>query len=315
MLKISIVTPTFYRHLEIPDYLKSIQEQIESPYEIILVDGAPLDEKNTEDWIYSFCAQSSLPIHYFRQTGGTAIQRNYGITKSSGDIVLFLDDDVRIAPNFIRTIRLLFEQDSNKKIGGITGYRENCYFDMTKNTRWKWYKRLRLLKEFTPGKYDYQTGYPINNSGMRSFTGVREVDFMTTACTAYRSNILKNEVMFDPFFEGYGILEDAHLALNVKSRGYVLLQSGDAKCIELSAKSGRTNRKIIGERTVVNYYYVFKSIAGPLSFLQKFRFLRYQLFELLRAFLDILRFKNYESIEYFQGKVKGMIKIVFFSLK
>ncbi len=315
MLKVSIVTPTFYRHLEIPDYLKSIQEQIESPYEIILVDGAPLDEKNTEDWIYSFCAQSSLPIHYFRQTGGTAIQRNYGITKSSGDIVLFLDDDVRIAPNFIRTIRLLFEQDSNKKIGGITGYRENCYFDMTKNTRWKWYKRLRLLKEFTPGKYDYQTGYPINNSGMRSFTGVREVDFMTTACTAYRSNILKNEVMFDPFFEGYGILEDAHLALNVKSRGYVLLQSGDAKCIELSTKSGRTNRKIIGERTVVNYYYVFKSIAGPLSFLQKFRFLRYQLFELLRAFLDILRFKNYESIEYFQGKVKGMIKIVFFSLK
>ena len=315
MLKISIVTPTFYRHLEIPDYLKSIQEQLETPFEIILVDGAPLDEKNTENWIKSYCTQTSLPIHYYRQTGGTAVQRNYGITKSSGDIILFLDDDVRIAPVFIRTIRLIFELDIEKKIGGITGYRENCYFDMTKNTRWKWYKRLRLLKEFTPGKYDYQTGYPINNSGMRPFSGVREVDFMTTACTAYRSNILKNEVMFDPFFEGYGILEDAHLALNVKSRGYILLQSGDAKCIELSAKSGRTNRKIIGERTVVNYYYVFKSIAGPLNFLQKFRFLRYQLFELLRAFLDIFRFKNYVSIEYFQGKVKGIIKIVFFRIK
>jgi glycosyltransferase involved in cell wall biosynthesis len=315
MLRVSIVTPTFYRHLEIPDYLKSIQEQFETPLEIIIIDGAPLDEKNTENLIKSYCKESSLPIQYYRKTGGTAIQRNFGITKCIGDIILFLDDDVRIFPNFIRTIRLIFEQDVERKIGGITGYRENCYFDMTKNTRWIWYKRLRLLKEFTPGKYDYQTGYPINNNGMHPFSGIREVDFMTTACTAYRSNILKKVVNFDPFFVGYGILEDAHLALTIKSKGYILLQSGDAKCIELSAKSGRTNRKIIGERTVVNYYYVFNSIAGPLSFIQKFRFFRYQLFELFRAFLDIIRFRNYDSIEYFHGKINGIIKVIGFKFK
>lgn len=309
-MKVSIVTPTYFRFNELPDYFKSIETQITLPYEVVLVDGAPEGENRSEEIIKNYQKQSKLTIKYYRKTGGTAIQRNYGIDQSSGDIILFMDDDVRISNTFIEEIKKPFENDPNKKLGGVTGYRENCYFDMTKNTRWQWYRKLGLLTEYTPGKYDYRTGYPINNNGQAPFAGTRDVDFMTTACTAYRASILKNEVQFDPFFIGYGILEDAHLALSVKKKGYTLLQNGDAKCIELSSSSGRSNRKVIGERTVVNYYYVFKSICGPLTANQKLRFFRYQAFEFFRAFIDILRFRNQASLDYFIGKFKGFTKII-----
>lgn len=310
MLKVSVITPTFYRQDEIPGYLYSLANQSYKPFEIILVDGAPISEQRTELLIANFVRENNLPIKYFRHEGGTAIQRNYGISKSNGDLILFVDDDVRLAIDFIEKLANLFEVDFERKIGGITGYRENCYFDMSKSSRWRWYKRLKLLKEFTPGKYDFETGYPINNNGMHPFTGVREVDFMTTACTAYRSEILKDEVSFDPFFVGYGILEDAHLALNIKKRGYNLLQCGDAKAIELTAPTGRTNKKTIGERTVINYYYVFNSICGPLTTSQKVRFFNYQLFEMARAFADIIRFTNKTSWHYFQGKIIGIVKLL-----
>ena len=82
MLNVSVVTPTFFRHNEIPDYLKSLTLQTSKLFEIILVDGAPISEKRTEVLISEFIRESNLPIKYFRQEGGTAIQRNYGVSKS-----------------------------------------------------------------------------------------------------------------------------------------------------------------------------------------------------------------------------------------
>ena len=40
---------------------------------------------------------------------------------------------------------------------------------------------------------------------------------------------------------------------------------------------------------VVNYYYVFRDVAGPLRFGQKARFWRYQAFELFRMIASGLR--------------------------
>jgi len=315
MLKVSIVTPTYYRHLELPDYLKCIENQTYKPYEIILVDGADPGENRTETLVQSVISSFPNPMNYYRRQGGTAIQRNFGIDFASGDILLFVDDDVRLNPNFIAEICTHFEKDLDKRIGGITGFRKDRYLNMSTNNRWIWYRRLRLLTIFEPGKYDYKTGYPINNNAQAEFNGVREVDFMTTACTAYRGEVFQNNFRFDPFFVGYGILEDAHLSLRIKQKGFNLLQCGDATCVELKSKTGRTDMKIIGERTVTNYYYVFKTICGNLTLTQKMRFFRFQAFELFRAASDIIRFRNNKAIRFFQGKVYGIYKVMNTGLK
>ncbi|WP_445710022.1 glycosyltransferase family 2 protein [Flavobacterium sp.] len=309
-MKVSIVTPTFYRFKELPDYFNSIEKQEYLPFEIILVDGAPNEEIRSEEYINDYLTRSNLNIRYFRYGGGTAIQRNYGIDKAEGDLVLFLDDDVRIDENFISSIIDVFNKDTKGLIGGVTGYRKNVYFDMSKNKRWKLYKSLNFFTIYSPGKYDYKTGYPINNNGQPPFSGVREVDFMTTACTMYRNSILQ-QIQFDHFFIGFGVLEDAHLALKIKKEGYKLFQCGDAKAIELSSPSGRSSSRIVGERTAINYYYVFKDICKPLTLKMKFRFIIFQIFELFRAFIDVFRFRNKNTLNYLIGKGIGVSKVIF----
>ena len=109
------------------------------------------------------------------------------------------------------------------------------------------------------------------------FVGTKSVDFMSTTSGVWRREVIDSGIKFDKFFVGYGILEDAHFSLRAK-RNWKLLQCGDAMCTDLVGVGGRSGSWIIGYRSVINYYYVFSDICGPLTKIQKFRFFRFQVF-------------------------------------
>ncbi len=309
-MQISVVTPTYYRYKEVPGLLESLARQTNLPNEIILVDGAPLQEKRTEEWVKTNKDIFPFKIKYYRKTGGTAIQRNYGIDKVNGQLIAFIDDDVRLAPDFFKHIVSYFNKDTLNQIGGITGYKTSHSFNMENRARWRWYRRLRLLSTFTPSAYDRKTGYPINAGAQPFFEGVREVDIMTSACTVYRKEIF-TELNFHPFFRDYGMLEDNHLALKCKKAGYKNLQCGDAHCEELNATSGRSNSFIIGQKTCLNYYFVFNDIEGPLSLKQKLRFFSFQFFELFRFGFAALKHPEKKRLNYLLGKSSGIYIALF----
>jgi GT2 family glycosyltransferase len=229
--------------------------------------------------------QSSLPYEcrYFRHPGGTAIQRNYGIDRARGKFIAFVDDDIRLHPGFFDALLRAFAEDAEGKVGGIVGYRSTDHFRAENAKRWRWYRRLGLLTTFEPGRYDFESGYPINQNMQPPFHGTRPVDFMTTSCALWRREVFGGGLRFDEFFRDFGVLEDAHLSLTAGQK-WKLLQCGDATCDHLHASGGRTNRKRIGYKSVVNYYYVFSSIAGPLRLAQRWRFWQFQVFELFRIF-------------------------------
>jgi glycosyltransferase involved in cell wall biosynthesis len=303
-LQISVVTPTFYRPAECLELLENLSQQRLLPVEVILVDGAPPAETGTEKAVADVSANYPFEVRYLRKTGGTAIQRNYGIDAAQGDFVALIDDDVRLDKDFFRVIINSFAKDNSKKIGGIVGFRRDRYFTLESATRWKWYKKLGLLKVFEPGRYDYDCGYPINNYLQPPFTGTRRVDFMTTACAVWRREVFADGLRFHPFFQDYGVLEDAHFSLRA-GRNWQLLQSGDATCRELSSPNGRVDRRRIGYKCVVNYYFVFQDIVRPLSAARKFRFWRYQIFELFRIASSGLRRRRRDDWQEFMGRIEG----------
>ncbi len=303
--KISVVTPTLKRPNEVLGLLDTLKEQNYLPFELILVDGAADDERRTEAVVLPIINNFPFRVRYFRHSGGTAIQRNYGIDRAEGELIAFVDDDVRLFPDFFENIVSVFKNDLKKEIGGITGYKDNLHFKLGERKRWIWYKRLGLLSTYQPGTYDFKTGYPINTNMHPPFSGTRKVDFMTSACTVYRKEVTDSGLRFDMFFRDYGMLEDAHFALRAGKK-WKLLQNGDAKCHELVSPGGRENRKKIGFKAVVNYYYVFKSIVGPLNFIQKFRFFRYQLFELFRIFYGWVRYRQSKYLDELIGRFNGL---------
>lgn len=307
-LSISVVTPTFRRPTEVLDLLENLSEQTLLPREIILVDGAPPDENETQKAVEKVIENYPFTIRYIREQGGTAIQRNYGINLAKGEYVALIDDDVRLDKNFLIEIFNIFEKDEEKKVGGIVGYRTNMHFQASSVERWRWYKRLKLLKTFEPGRYDFQCGYPINNNMQPPFEGVRPVDFMTTACAVWRREVFDSGLRFDIFFKDYGVLEDAHFSLRA-GKTWELLQCGDAHCIELNSPNGRTSSRKIGYKCVVNYYYVFRDIAEPLSLGHKFRFWRYQAFEVFRIGSSALRRRRWSDVQDAIGRIEGVLAV------
>lgn len=306
---VSIVTPTFCRPMEVMGLLENISGQSVLPVEVILIDGAPTGEDSTEKVVGSIKERYPFEVNYLRRKGGTAIQRNHGIYAARGHFVAFVDDDVRLEGNFLKRILDVFGEDPKQKIGGVVGYRTNEYFDRNDSERWRWYKRLRLLSVYEPGRYDFECGYPINNSMQPPFSGTRPVDFMTTACAVWRKEVFDSGLRFHTFFTDYGVLEDAHFSLKAGSR-WTLLQSGDAHCKELHSPNGRPDRRRIGYKCVVNYYFVFRDIVGPLSLSRKIRFWRYQAFEFFRIAASAVRRQNWDDVLDLRGRIDGLLRIV-----
>lgn len=306
---ISVVTPTFRRPNEVAGLLENLSRQMLLPAEVILVDGAPPEERATEEVVSRLMDSLPFRCRYIRHPRGTAIQRNAGIENSTGAFVAFIDDDVRLEPGFLKSIAAVFGGDKENKVGGVVGYRTNQHFDSTSAKRWRWYRRLGLLTTFEPGRYDFQSGYPINANMQPPFTGVREVDFMTTACAVWRREVFGSGLRFDPFFRDYGVLEDAHFALRA-GRHWQLLQCGDAQCAELSSPNGRVDRRKIGYKCVVNYYYVFQDIVKPLTLKNKARFWRYQGFELFRMASSAIRRQRRDDLSELMGRLEGFYSVL-----
>lgn len=308
---ISVVTPTYRRPKEVVELLENLSKQSVLPSEVIIVDGAPAEETETELEVVRIAGSFPFRVSYMRHGGGTAIQRNVGIDAAHGSLVALFDDDVRLQPDFLETMRRVFADDKKSEVGGLVGYRTNCHFHPEESQRWRWYKRLRLLTVYEPGRYDYACGYPINNSMQSQFSGTRPVDFMTTACAVWRREVFDSGLRFDPFFCDYGVLEDAHLSLKAGQK-WKLLQCGDAFCEELHSPNGRVDRRKIGFKSVVNYYFVFNDIAGPLRLSQKFRFWRFQAFEFFRIGVSAFRRRRWDDVSDLRGRLDGIYHLVVF---
>lgn len=305
---ISVVTPTFRRPAEVAGLLDNLSRQTLLPAEVILVDGAPAEETATAETLARWAEKLPFACRYLRHERGTAIQRNAGIAEAAGRFIAFIDDDVRLDERFFETLVAAFQRDEAGRVGGIVGYRTNQHFNLNERQRWRWYRRLRLLSTYEPGRYDFQNGYPINANMQPPFSGTRKVDFMTTACAMWRREVFDSGLRFDPFFSNYGVLEDAHFSLRA-GRGWELWQCGDARCEELHAAGGRVDRRSIGYKSVVNYYYVFQDVVRPLTWRHQLRFWRYQLFEMLRIASSAIRRRRFSDVMELRGRLEGMLTV------
>lgn len=303
---ISILTPTYRRPAEIAGLLQNLRSQTVPPSECIIVDGAPEEEKETERVVRSM--QPDLPFRctYVRHGGGTAIQRNVALDLACCTFFAFIDDDIRLDPDYFQRIMEVYERDAERVIGGVAGYIRNQHLDPEKSPRWRWYRRLRLFQTYEPGRYDYATGYPINRYLQAPHNGIREIDFMGANCGVWRSEVFAGGLRFDRFFSDYGVMEDAHLALRAR-RKWKLLECGRARCVHLRASGGRATARKLAWKTAVNYRYVFMDIAPQRTLAQEFRFWRVQFFDLFRMAVHAARSGNRDDWQGVIGKACGIV--------
>lgn len=94
---VSVLIPTLSRYSYLTVLIPQLEAQTIKPKEIIVVDQTPANQRQK---IALTDPQISLMVIYMDQPGQSSA-RNLGLNSSSGDYILFLDDDTEIPQNLI----------------------------------------------------------------------------------------------------------------------------------------------------------------------------------------------------------------------
>jgi glycosyltransferase involved in cell wall biosynthesis len=116
-MNVSVIIPTHNRNVSLNKAINSIFGQTVFPKEIIVVDDGSQPEVNLSHLI----PPDNVQVKVLRnpKSRGAPFSRNKGAEMSSGDIIMFLDDDDVFSVDKIEKVVKEFE---DKKVGLITSY-------------------------------------------------------------------------------------------------------------------------------------------------------------------------------------------------
>lgn len=102
---ISVIIPLYNKEKSIQKTIKSVLDQTYGDYEIIIINDGSTDKSEEE----ALKIDSQKIILLTTENKGVSKARNYGIQKSSGEIIAFLDADDYWFPNHLQSIFELYE--------------------------------------------------------------------------------------------------------------------------------------------------------------------------------------------------------------
>lgn len=104
-VSLSVVICTYLREESLRNVLLDITAQRLLPDEVIVVDQTPLHQPATDELLREL---APLVRHERQQEPNLPAARNRGAQVAQGDVVLFVDDDIRLSPNFLVDVCTLF---------------------------------------------------------------------------------------------------------------------------------------------------------------------------------------------------------------
>jgi len=252
---ISVIIPTKNRTQDVIRCLGSISSQTILPDEIIIVDSSDTEELKSE--LNAFYA---LHIKYIHSKPGLTLQRNIGIRISSGDGIVFLDDDVTLDKNYIKEIMYVFDSYPARLIGGVTGEivseeREETLIQRFGRFGSETFAVIFFLPRYGDGRFQL-SGFPtmIKNGSVDKITNV---EFLYGCNMAFKREVI-SRFKFDENLHAYSWGEDDDIAYRV-SRKYQNICTPFARLVlnDFSPSTGGSKYAVM-KMTIENHYYLFK---------------------------------------------------------
>lgn len=117
IVKISVIIPTKNRADDLRRTLDSLARQTRRPEEIIVVD------QSSSPSLPSKTVPVSMNYIHNPHISGLTEARNVAMDRATGDVLLFLDDDVILEPQYVEEILLAYSPEVGGVSGIITNYR------------------------------------------------------------------------------------------------------------------------------------------------------------------------------------------------
>jgi GT2 family glycosyltransferase len=253
--------------------LQSVQEQTLYPDEILVIDGSTNTETEIilKENLFSNLIYYAVPPEH----RGLTKQRNYGIerVRTEMEVVCFLDDDTVLEKDYFEEIIKTFKDNPDVSgVGGVarnenswTLAEPNIKYDSNRYCQWEEfvYKEgqrnvvrnyLGLQSNLGPGRMpDYShgktCGFPLNGK-------TYEVDLLIGMSFAFRRRVV-DSIRFSPYFEGYGLYEDADFSIRALQFGKNVINT-QVQLSHFHHPSGRPNQYRYGKMVVRNGWYVWR---------------------------------------------------------
>jgi len=106
--EVTVIVPTYNRSASLARLLTSLRRQRRDTvsHEVIVVDNGSSDD--TAAVVAGFAGQDPAVRYVDETRRGAASARNAGILSATGAILAFVDDDLRVAPNWVSSIAAAF---------------------------------------------------------------------------------------------------------------------------------------------------------------------------------------------------------------
>lgn len=113
--KYSIIIPVFNRNDELIELLESLYNQSYRDFEIIIVDDGSVEPSKK---VYDLFKLKFQIQYHFIENCGPAKARNFGVTKSFGDWIIFFDSDCTVPKNYFFEVEKFLDENKIDFFGG-----------------------------------------------------------------------------------------------------------------------------------------------------------------------------------------------------
>jgi glycosyltransferase involved in cell wall biosynthesis len=218
-LAYSAVIPTKDRPDAVGEAIRVLLGQTRLPQRIVVVDASARPYE-----LDAHAGPPAVEVVVVRSRPSTSAQRNLGAREVETPIVLFLDDDVRLPPDYAETLLARWEAAGLEALGGVAG---TPAIVPRQGMLSRALRRVMMLNYVDPSGEAMTLRRSGNVRYVPEPRGAVRVPALGAGATAYRTDLVR-AYPFDERFEGYAPGEDLEMAFRVGKEA-PLLQTPEAR--------------------------------------------------------------------------------------
>ena len=223
---ISVIVPTYQREDVLCNTITDLLKQDYPDFEVLVVDQTKNHQPETQTYLEETAKSGKIKLF---QVDWASLPgaRNYGVERSRGDIILFVDDDIELPEGYLKAHAQVFMD--NDGVGAVAGR----VFD-----RMKLADRPDLTIDYLP-KEAMDPGIAWYYIDLVHTTKPQQVLTARGCNMSFRRAVFeKHGLRFDERFRGNAVREESDFCLQLRQTGYIVWYSPEAHLIHIGEETG-----------------------------------------------------------------------------
>jgi GT2 family glycosyltransferase len=224
---ISVIIPTYRREATLRETIADVLQQDYPHYEVMVIDQTEVHEPETQQYLDQLAAAQKIRLYHVTWASLPGA-RNYAVRRATGEVILFIDDDVQLQQGFLAAHARNYQD--RPEVGAVAG---------------RVFDRLKLAKS-APGLVIEDLPPEASDPGIAWFHldlvhTVKPQSVITArGCNmSFRQEIFtKQGVWFDERFRGSAVREESDFCLRLRSTGFQVWYDPEASLVHLGEETG-----------------------------------------------------------------------------